>query len=194
MTISISLLRRVAGALTLLGLAGCGAVTPFTAISTALSAGATCYFDCGKISFGGSSDTVVEVAIVGSASLNRDPDADAQPEPVVIRIYELSNTRKFLAADFFALYDDGAKTLGDALVSAQEFELRPGETLQFKDEKVSDKALFIGAIAAFRDIAGSGWRLSIPIKAHDSNKFAIGADKETITVLPSTALAVPAAS
>lgn len=98
-----------------------------------------------------------------SASVN--PDSHRRAAPVVMRLYELKSDRAFRSADFFALQDKDRITLGDDLLSRDEWLLRPGEDLTVK-RTVNLETISLGFIAAYRDLSASKWR--------------------TVTVLPNT--------
>jgi type VI secretion system protein VasD len=96
-----------------------------------------------------------------AARADANPDASGRPSPIVIRIYQLKADSAFAAADFFALFDDDKKTLAADIAGEDEFELSPGEEKKL-EFKVSGEARFVGAIAAFRDIRNSTWRVLQP--------------------------------
>lgn len=92
-----------------------------------------------------------------AATADANPDASGRPSPVVVRVYQLKSETAFNAADFFALFDDDQKVLGEELISRDEFVLAPAERRTI-DVALSVEARFVGAIAAFRDIRNSQWR------------------------------------
>ncbi len=96
-----------------------------------------------------------------AAGADANPDASGRASPIVVRVFQLKTDGAFGAADFFALFDDEKKALGPDILSREEFELSPGEQRTI-DFAVSGEAHFIGAIAAFRDIRNSTWRVLQP--------------------------------
>jgi type VI secretion system protein VasD len=96
-----------------------------------------------------------------SAASDANPDANGRPSPIVIRVYQLRADTAFNAADFFALFDDDQKTLGAELISRDEFTVAPADSRTI-DVVVSGQTRFVGAIAAFRDIRNSQWRMLVP--------------------------------
>ena len=58
----------------------------------------------------GSSPTRITVSIVGAEDLN--PDADGQPKPLVVRMYELKSDAAFKAATFDDLTEGDIASLG----------------------------------------------------------------------------------
>ena len=96
-----------------------------------------------------------------SAAADSNPDATGKPSPVVVRVYQLRTDAGFKGAEFFALYDDDQKVLGQELISRDEFVLAPSERRTI-DVSVSGDARFVGALVAFRDIRNAEWRGLVP--------------------------------
>lgn len=93
-----------------------------------------------------------------------NPSVSGRPSPVVVRLYELRNSPRFLAADYFSLVQDDRAALGDEFVSRQEYVLRPGETrLIRKNADLTTR--FIGVVASYRDIENGVWRALTQIPA-----------------------------
>ncbi|HEY6360417.1 MAG TPA: type VI secretion system lipoprotein TssJ [Vicinamibacterales bacterium] len=100
-------------------------------------------------------------AMTIAASADTNPDASGRPSPVVVRVYQLKADAAFAGADFFPLFDDDQKVLGPELISREEYVLAPSER-RIIEVPVADEARFLGAIAAFRDIRNSEWRVLVP--------------------------------
>jgi len=118
--------------------------------------------------------TTVALTIAGGETMNGGA-------PAKVKVYYLNSTAKFEAGDFFALFDSPEATLGQDLVSVDEYLLAPGK-------KVEDAKSFpmppaaAGVIAAFRDIGQPGWRVSKPLKPNDANDVAVTLDGQTVTL------------
>ena len=97
----------------------------------------------------------LEISIQADAGVN--PDARNRPAPVVIRIYELRAPVAFEAADFFSLFDRDQATLGNDLMTREEIQLRPGDTLKRVSE-LKPEARVLGVVSAYRDLEHSVWR------------------------------------
>jgi type VI secretion system protein VasD len=80
---------------------------------------------------------------------------------VVVRVYQLRTDAAFAGADFFPLFDDDQKVLGAELISREEYVVVPAER-RIVEIAVADGARFVGAVAAFRDIRNSEWRVLLP--------------------------------
>jgi type VI secretion system protein VasD len=96
-----------------------------------------------------------------AASADTNPDGTGRASPVVVRVYQLKTDAAFKGAEFFALFDDDQKVLGQELISRDEFVLAPSEKRTI-DVAVSRDTRFVGAVAAFRDIRNAQWRGLVP--------------------------------
>jgi type VI secretion system protein VasD len=103
----------------------------------------------------------VPAALTIAASADTNPDATGRPSPVVVRVYQLKGDVAFTGAEFFPLFDDDQKVLGPELISRDEYVLAPSEK-RTVEVAVSDDTRFVGAVAAFRDIRNSEWRVLVP--------------------------------
>jgi type VI secretion system protein VasD len=117
---------------------------------------------------------------------NVNPDLRGRPSPVSVKFFALKSITTFNAGDFFSIFEDEQKALGADLVSAEVFQLTPGEKLQL-NRSLPPETRYLGLVAAFRDIERSQWRASLPIPAKekpsrvliqlDTNKVQIEAEK-----------------
>jgi type VI secretion system protein VasD len=106
-------------------------------------------------------DTKVKTSMTISASVDANPDGNGRPSPVVVRVYQLKTDGAFNAAPFADLFENEEKVLGPELISRDEYVLAPKESRTI-DVAVSGDTRFVGAIAAFRDIRNSQWRMLVP--------------------------------
>jgi type VI secretion system protein VasD len=91
-----------------------------------------------------------------------NPDAQGRASPIVVRVYQLRDDSKFAGADFFALFDDDQKLLGNDSLAREEIELTPGERRELAFG-VQPDAKFVGVMAAYRDIRNAQWRALEPV-------------------------------
>lgn len=103
----------------------------------------------------------VKAPLVMSATADANPDSTGRPSPIVVRVYQLRTDATFTTAEFFPLFDEEQKTLGPELISRDEFILAPGERRTI-DVALSGETRYVGAVAAFRDIRNSSWRMLLP--------------------------------
>ena len=121
----------------------------------------------------------IRVQIIADPSIN--PNADDQPSPTVVRIYELKSDTTFRQADFFALFDNDATTLGADLVGKREFEIKPGQTETYNRDAPIE-AEYIGVIAGFRDITSAQWRAVVKIKREYINDIIINITSLSVNI------------
>ena len=121
----------------------------------------------------------IRVQIVADSSIN--PNANDNPSPTVVRVYELKSDTKFRQADFFALFDNAATTLRPDLVGKREFELKPGQTETYERD-VPIEAEYIGVIAGFRDITSAQWRASVKIKKEYINDIIVNLTSLSVNI------------
>jgi type VI secretion system protein VasD len=106
-------------------------------------------------------DAKIKAPMTISVSEDANPDSNGRPSPVVVRVYQLKTDAAFTASEFFPLFDDEQKVLGPELISRDEFVLAPAERRTL-DVALSGETRYVGAIAAFRDIRNSEWRVLVP--------------------------------
>ena len=117
---------------------------------------------CGKSPIVLARPTPATSPLTISASADTNPDANGRPSPVVIRVYQLKADDAFVNAEFFPLFDDDMKVLGPSLISRDEYVMAPAEH-RMVEVMVSNETKFLGAVAAFRDIRNSEWRVLVPV-------------------------------
>lgn len=123
--------------------------------------------------------TKVQGSVQATAGIN--PDVSGRPSPVVVRLYELRAPGAFQGADFFAIYDREAATLGQDVVVREELQLQPGETRELNRE-LRDDTRHVGVIAAFRDIDQARWRAVVPVPKGVSTSLIIKIDTLSVSI------------
>ena len=71
----------------------------------------------------------VKAPMTVATGADTNPDSAGRPSPVVIRVYQLRTDAAFSKVEFFALFDDDQKVLGQELISRDEFVLAPSENV-----------------------------------------------------------------
>lgn len=86
---------------------------------------------------------------------------------IVIRIYQLKNSDKFIHASFESLLRNPESTLADDLIPDSKFEITlvPTQTFRLKDYKIQDDAKYIGIIGDFHSPATDDWLKVIPVNS-----------------------------
>lgn len=112
--------------------------------------------------------TVIEVTI--TAGLNVNPNAAGRPSPVVVDVFQLASPVAFTNVDYFQLTDAGAATLGEDVISHEEFVLSPGD-VQKTAQEVPTSVHFVGVVAGYRDVENATWRAVVPVPAHQTTRI-----------------------
>jgi type VI secretion system protein VasD len=123
-------------------------------------------------------DTLVTLNFVTADDIN--PDADQRASPVVVKVFKLTDDRRFKRADFLSLFEGADSRLGDnllGLVTLKEFA--PGEVRQ-EVIKLSDDTQFIGIMAEFSDYTNAKPLLTLAIVPHKNNHYDIGLSKASV--------------
>lgn len=146
-------LRNLTVLVTTVLLAGCASLSPFSTI------------------------TKLNLTLTATDQLN--PDLNGRPSPVVVRLFELKHPVAFENADFFSLYERARETLSPDLVSSEELELRPGETIELRLGIVGG-GHYVGVLAAYRDLPQTRWRYTLPLAAAQVTEVNLTLDQEGI--------------
>lgn len=115
-------------------------------------------------------ETKIQVNISVSSVVN--PDINARPSPIVVRLYELKNIGKFEEADFYKLFEDHEGALGSDLLASEKFHFKPGDTKTL-GHAVSPDTKYIAVTAAFRDFNQAVWRDSLAIEANKTTELEV---------------------
>ncbi|MDU9039741.1 type VI secretion system lipoprotein TssJ [Pseudomonas corrugata] len=134
-------------------LAGCATLSPFSAM------------------------TKLNLTLTASDQLN--PDLNGRASPVVVRLFELRRPVAFENADFFSLYERPRETLAPDLLSSEELELRPGETLELKLD-IAGGGRYVGVVAAYRDLPQARWRYTLPVTVAQITEASLTLDQDGI--------------
>lgn len=114
--------------------------------------------------------TVVSLQLEAGTDINAD--SSNQATPVMLKIYELVEPSNFVAADFFALFNNEQATLANTLVRKQELLLKPGEskTLQLQAQA---QTTALGFFAAFRQLDTAQWRAIFPVVPQQTQSWLL---------------------
>jgi type VI secretion system protein VasD len=129
-------LKALAVLVAMVSLAGCFSMSPYSSL------------------------TKLNLQLAASDQLN--PDLNGRPSPIVVRLFELRHPVAFENADFFSLYERARESLAPDLVTSEELELRPGETVSLK-LSVKEGSRYVGILAAYRDLPETRWRYTVPL-------------------------------
>lgn len=114
-------------------------------------------------------------------SSHLNPNADGDPSPIIVRLYELKSAGNFKNSDFFSLFDNESSALGDDLVARDELRFNPNETKTINRE-LDPATRYLGVLAAFRDLDNSSWRAVKQITEHQLNAYTILLGRNDISI------------
>jgi type VI secretion system protein VasD len=110
-----------------------------------------------------------------------NPNAESQPSPVLVRIYELKSLNAFQQATFFELLDNDTALLGQDMVAKREIEIKPGERQAF-DRATPVDTHFIGVIAGFRENDKATWRTSLEVVPEQSGAIVVKLTAQAVSI------------
>lgn len=116
-----------------------------------------------------------ELSVFIQASDQVNPNEAGEPSPVSLTMYELSNDAQFLAADFFALYEQDVQTLGGQLIRKRDYQLRPGEKVSFTTD-MRNTTTHLAFLAGYRQIENADWRSVLAVDGADEQAVYVALD------------------
>ena len=99
--------------------------------------------------------TLVSMAVKAAPDVN--PDLSGAPQPVRVRVFQLTSPDRLTQATYFQLDKDPKAALADTFKAVDEKVLRPGETWSYR-AKPDDAVRFVGVVASYQDIDHASWR------------------------------------
>ncbi|CAN7237468.1 type VI secretion system lipoprotein TssJ [Pseudomonas brassicacearum] len=123
--------------------------------------------------------TMTKLTLTLTASDQLNPDLNGRPSPVVVRLFELRHPVAFENSDFFSLYERARETLAPDLISSEELELRPGETVELR-LGITGNGRYVGILAAYRDLPHARWRYTLPVAATQLTEANLILDQDGI--------------
>lgn len=114
-----------------------------------------------------------------NATKKLNPAVDGRASPLVLRVYQLSETTRFDNSDFFALYENDKAVLVNELQTRMELEIRPGENYQDQLELTSNTR-FIAVLAAFRDLDNAQWKDMSPFILNENQSISIDINENNV--------------
>ena len=105
--------------------------------------------------------TKLQITVRADTGVN--PDTDARPSPIRVRIYELKDPGIFAEADYFTLDTTDKMLLVTDMLARDEFILRPNENKTI-ERKSNPQTTAIGVLAGYRDLPNTTWRKVYKLK------------------------------
>jgi type VI secretion system protein VasD len=108
-----------------------------------------------------------------SASNEVNPDQDNRPSPIIVRVYQLTDSRQFSREEFISLYQNAEQNLGKDLIDTTLLkEFIPGENRK-ETLKLSADVHYIGILAEYSQYQKADTMLVLPVTPHKQNSLYI---------------------
>ncbi len=110
-------------------------------------------------------DTDLKLEFIVDSNIN--PDDNANPSPLFVRMYELKSRQKFDKADFIDLFERDKAVLGDSLIARHKLRrFAPGESRE-ETLLLDANTRYIGLYAEFLQYKNSKFSVVIPVEPHN---------------------------
>ena len=125
--------------------------------------------------------TTDHVVLTSSRRLNMCEGAD--PHPIVVRLYYLRGSSRFVRADFETLWEDDLSALEDDRIQVLERTLNPTQQLPLSIKREGDakQATAIGVVANFCRPGEGCWRQVVPLEGK-KGEIRIHVDEDCLSV------------
>ncbi len=133
----------------------------------------------------GCSNPQVRLNLSSTANLNLNEEND--PLPVMVNIYQLSDSKAFEEASFSDLWKKDLVTLGDSLLTNESITTNPASQEQLVFQR-HPQARFVAVMAIFRKPEKETWRSFKPVadgffKKKFSSDLVVNLKGNTIEIL-----------
>jgi type VI secretion system protein VasD len=110
-------------------------------------------------------------------------NTDGSAAPLLVRIYELADSGRFLGSGFFPLYEDDRAVLAADLIGRDEIRFVPGET-RIIEKTLKPTTTTVAVLAAYRSTEQRRWRATAPIRPEAVNRFRLELGSRELTLIP----------
>ena len=111
-----------------------------------------------------------------------NPDDNGRASPLVVRVYELKDSRQFLAEDFIDLFEESKERLGaDLLAEHRIRELIPGQN-RTETFVVTPEVKYLGLLGEFIQYENAQARVVIAVEPNQTTKKVIWINKTKLKV------------
>jgi type VI secretion system protein VasD len=104
------------------------------------------------------------------ADENVNPNGEGRASPIQVLVYEMKSANAFESSNFFALQSNPQTALGAELLHTEQIILKPGQVHAFT-RKGDVQAQAVGLVAAYRELEGRQWRLTVPLPEPQSTNI-----------------------
>lgn len=116
-------------------------------------------------------DADLELNVIAKDDIN--PDDSEHASPLVIRLYELKDNKKFEGMEFYDIYLNDKKILGKNLIDKHTLKHFVPDTKRKKQFVLNKKTKFVGLFAEFSNYKDSDFRAVVEIDPHFDRKIDI---------------------
>lgn len=118
---------------------------------------------------------VLHLDFTAREALNTDErENNALSEPVVVRVYQLKDTKTFNRSVYQQLLNDGEAVLGADMLSTRDVVVKPGGDALL-DMPMEDDAKYVAVVGLFRqpDVVKNTWKLMVNREELDPDKARV---------------------
>jgi len=116
-------------------------------------------------------DADLELNVVAKEDIN--PDDSERASPLVIRLYELKDNKKFEGMEFYDIYLNDKKILGKNLIEKHTLKHFVPDTKRKKQFVLNKKTKFVALFAEFSNYKDSEFRAVVEIDPHFDRKIDV---------------------
>lgn len=127
--------------------------------------------------------TVVNLTLITTDDVN--PGPEGKGAPVALRVYQLTSSANFKAAEFFPLFNADGATLKTDLIHRDDMPMAPGQTKK-QELTLNDPVKAIAVFGGYRDYQHATWRASADVPAHQTTNITVTAGHDGITLKAET--------
>lgn len=132
---------------------------------------ATALMSCSNVASVLNLDSDLELNVLAKGDIN--PDDSDTASPLVIRIYELKDKKKFEEVEFYDLYANDKKVLGKNLIDKYRLKHFIPDSKRKKMFVLDKKTKYIGLFAEFSQYKDSVFRAVVEIDPHFDRKVDV---------------------
>ena len=125
-------------------------------------------------------DSDLELKIIAKDDMN--PDESEMASPLVIRLYELKDKKKFEGLEFYDIYQNDKKLLGKNMIEKHVLKHFVPDTKRQQQIVLNKKTKYIALFAEFSQYKDSNFRAVIEIDPHFDKKVEVVLTGTTLQV------------
>jgi len=116
-------------------------------------------------------DSDLELKIIAKDDMN--PDESEMASPLVVRLYELKDKKKFEGLEFYDIYQNDEKLLGKNIIDKHVLKHFVPDTKRKKQLVLNKKTKYVALFAEFSQYKDSDFRAVIEIDPHFDKKVEV---------------------